>query len=74
LEVYVDGKLEKSLALKAKPVAQPTTQKFYSVPQFFQFNIKTANINFWPRALSASAIRANGGAIADKTLFSPTQS
>lgn len=74
LEVYMDGKLEQSLAIKARPIAQPTTQKFYSVPQFFQYSVKTANISFWPRALSASAIRANGGAIADKTLFSPTQS
>jgi len=70
LEVYVNGNLEKSLAFKNPPINVSTGSSFFPVISTIRSSVLISNVVFWPRALTAREVRANGLPISNESFFS----
>ena len=74
VELYIDGTLQQSMALKQLPLSVPPTAYFFPVISTIGPNTRVANIAFWPRTLSAREVRVYGKPIATETFFNPVRS
>lgn len=74
IELYINGNLERSMALKNSPVSVAPTAYFFPVISTIGPNVRMANIAFWPRTLSAREAHAYGMPIALETIFNPVRS
>ena len=74
IELYVNGTLERSMALKSRPLTVASGANFYPVIPTIGGNVRIANLAFWPRILSAREARAYGMPIAADTFFNPVRS
>ena len=72
MEVYINGRLEKSMPLRGTPITQDGTKAFFPPPAFARNSVKISNLTFWPRPLRAREVKSIAGApIANAPLFSP---
>lgn len=74
IELYINGNLERSMALKSRPLTVAPRANFYPVIPTIGGNVRIANLAFWPRTLSAREVRAYGMPIALDTFFNPVRS
>lgn len=74
VELYVNGTLEQSMALKHLPLSVAPTSHFFPIISTIGPNTRVANLAFWPRTLSAREVRAYGQPIATDTFFNPVRS
>jgi len=74
VELYINGSLEQSMALKNLPLTVAPTAYFFPVISTIGPNTRLANVAFWPRTLSAKEVRAYGMPIALETFFNPVRS
>ena len=70
VEVYINGNLEKSMALKNNPITVSDKAVFYPVISSIGPNVLISNLAFWPRALTAREARAYGAPISNDNFFS----
>lgn len=70
VEIYIDGSLEKSMALKSNPITVSDKAAFYPVISSIGPNVLISNLAFWPRALTAREVRAYGAPISNDAFFS----
>jgi hypothetical protein len=75
MEVYINGKLERSYVLKTPIRPLPTSRpNFYAVadggsPGDVKNNVKIGSLYIWPRMLSASEIASTSSAPVDEGMF-----
>jgi hypothetical protein len=62
IEVYINGKLEKSMAIIGQLVTIPQKSYVYSTIRPVVSNVMTGNISMWPRILTAREIKSKEGA------------
>jgi len=62
IEVYINGKLEKSMAIIGQLVTVPQESYVYSTIRPVRNNVMTGNISMWPRILTAREIKSKEGA------------
>jgi hypothetical protein len=74
VEIYINGNLEQSTALKNLPLTVAPTSYFFPVISTIGPNTRLANVAFWPRTLSVKEVRTYGMPIAPETLFNPVRS
>jgi len=74
VELYIDGGLQQSMALKNLPITVAPTAYFFPVISTIGPNTRVANVAFWPRTLSAREARAYGKPIATEIFFNPVRS
>jgi len=74
LEVYINGKLEKSVAIDS-PIVTPggTAPNLYGSINAIQNNIMIGNLTMWPRILTVNEIQANEGAPKKTNAFFPSR-
>jgi hypothetical protein len=70
VEIYINGKLEKSMALKNSPITVSNKAAFFPVISSIGPNVLISNLAFWSRALSAREVRAYGAPISNDAFFS----
>jgi hypothetical protein len=61
IEVYINGKLEKSMAIIGQLVTIPQESYVYSTIRPVVSNVLTGNISMWPRILTAREIKSKEG-------------
>ena len=70
IEVYINGRLEKSLALRNPIVTVSDTTNLYPTIRPIQQNVMIGNLSMWPRILTAREISTNeSGPIKTETFF-----
>jgi hypothetical protein len=74
VEIYINGNLEQSTALKNLPLTVAPTSYFFPVISTIGPNTRLANVAFWPRTLSVKEVRTYGMPIAPETFFNPVRS
>ena len=74
IELYINGNLERSMALMNLPVSASTSANFFPVISTIGGNIRIAHMAFWSRTLSARESRAYGMPIASEVFFNPVRS
>lgn len=74
VEMYINGNLEQSTALKNLPLTVAPTAYFFPVISTIGPNTRLANVAFWPRTLSVKEVRAHGMPIAPEVFFNPVRS
>lgn len=74
IEVYKDGKIEKTITLKSPPISLTGNPPFYPPIKTVPTGAMIGNLSFWPRILSAKEVRANGTPVGSNLFFSPTKS
>jgi hypothetical protein len=74
VELYINGNLEHSMALKNLPLTVAPTAYFFPVISTIGPNTRVANVAFWPRTLSVREVRTYGMPIAPETFFNPVRS
>jgi hypothetical protein len=74
VELYINGNLEQSTALKNLPLTVAPKAYFFPVISTIGPNTRLANIAFWPRTLSVKEVRTYGMPIAPDTFFNPVRS
>jgi hypothetical protein len=74
VELYINGNLEHSMALKNLPLTVAPTSYFFPVISTIGPNTQVANVAFWPRTLSVREVRAYGTPIVPETFFNPVRS
>ena len=70
VEIYINGNLEKSMAIKNNPISVSDKAVFYPVISSIGPNVLISNLAFWPRALTAREARAYGAPISNDAFFS----
>jgi hypothetical protein len=70
VEVYINGNLEKSMAVKKPPKTIADRSSFFPVISSIGPNVLISNLAFWPRALSAREVRAYGKPLTNETFYS----
>jgi hypothetical protein len=70
VEIYINGNLEKSMALKNNPITVSDKAAFYPVISSIGPNVLISNLAFWSRALTAREARAYGSPISNDSFFS----
>jgi len=70
VEIYINGSLEKSMAMKNNPITVSDKSAFYPVISSIGPNVLISNLAFWPRALTAREVRAYGAPISNDAFFS----
>ena len=70
LEVYINGDLEQSMAMKHPPSTVSDKSVFFPVISSIGPNVLISNLAFWPRPLSVREVRAFGNPISNDTFFS----
>ena len=73
IEVYKDGKMEKTITLKSAPIAITGNPPFYPPVKTVPAGAMIGHLSFWPRILSAKEVRANGTPVASSSFFAPTK-
>jgi hypothetical protein len=73
VEVYINGTLGKSMALKNPPITVANTAYFFPVISTIGPNVLIANLAFWSRILTAREVRAYSSApVSNEFFFSKT--
>lgn len=62
IEVYINGRMEKSMSLQNSLVTISDSTYFYSSIQPIQQNVMVGNLSLWPRILTAREINVNESA------------
>ena len=70
LEVYINGDLEQSMAMKHPPSTVSDKSVFFPVISSIGPNVLISNLAFWPRPLSVREVRAFGTPISNDSFFS----
>jgi hypothetical protein len=70
VEIYINGKLEQTMAIKTQPVTVAPTAEFYPVIQSIGPNVLISNLSFWPRVLTSREVAAYGSPISNNAFFS----
>jgi hypothetical protein len=68
VEVYINGKLEATRILKGTLIGSAGTT-FYSPPSMVSSAVKVANLQYWPRILTPSDLRAAGPVLPNASFF-----
>jgi hypothetical protein len=69
VEVYINGNLEKSMAVKNAPMTVADGAYFYPVISTIGPNVLISNLAFWSRALSAREVRAYGTPLTTEAFY-----
>lgn len=69
VEVYINGNLEKSMAVKNPPMTVADNSYFYPVISTIGPNVLISNLAFWSRALSAREVRAYGMPLTNEAFY-----
>ena len=69
-EIYINGKLEQTMAIKSPPVTVAPTAEFYPVIQSIGPNVLISNLSFWPRVLTSREVAAYGSPVSNNAFFS----
>jgi hypothetical protein len=70
VEIYINGRLEKSMVLDSPPVTIASTSAIYPTVKSIQQNVMIANLSLWPRVLTARDINSKEAApIKDNKTF-----
>jgi len=72
LEIYINGKLEQSMAITSSVKALPDGTQFYSTIQPIMNSVMLGNLSMWPRVLSAKEILIHEGAPIKTDIFFKT--
>ena len=70
VELYINGNLEKSMALARPPITAAATAHFYPVISTIAPSVLISNLAFWPRVLTSREARAYGLPISTDSVFS----
>ena len=70
VEVYINGSLEKSMAVKNPPRSVADRSSFFPVIRTIGPNVFISNLAFWARGLSAREVRAYGMPLTNETFYS----
>jgi hypothetical protein len=70
VELYINGNLEKSMALARPPITAAATAHFYPVISTIAASVLISNLAFWPRVLTSREVRAYGLPISTDSVFS----
>ena len=73
IELYINGNLERSMAL-SNPIAAPPAANLFPVASPNVPNVMISNLAFWPRVLTSREARAYGSPISNENFFSKTAS
>lgn len=69
VEVYKDGSLEQSMAIKGTPIASANTSYFFPTTSKVLGSAMISNLAYWSRPLAAREVRAYGAPISDDKFF-----
>ena len=69
-EIYINGKLEETMAMKSSPVTVATNASFYPVIKSIGPNVLISNLSFWPRVLTSREVSSYGSPISNNAFFS----
>ena len=69
-EIYINGKLEETMAMLTPPVTVATNASFYPVIKSIGPNVLISNLSFWPRVLTSREVAAYGSPISNNAFFS----
>ena len=73
LEIYINGKLERSMVIDGSIVSVNETNNFYSSVKAIQSNVMLGNLTMWPRILTSREINVYESAPkADEKFFFKT--
>jgi hypothetical protein len=72
IELYINGNLEKSMALKSPPLTAANNSYFFPVISTIGPNAMISNLAFWPRVITSREARAYGLPISNENFFSKT--
>jgi hypothetical protein len=70
VEIYINGKLEETMAMKSPPVTVATNASFYPVIKSIGPNVLISNLSLWPRVLTSREVAAYGSPISNNAFFS----
>ena len=70
VEVYINGNLEQSMAIKNPPKNVADSSSFFPVIRTIGSNALISNLAFWSRGLSAREVRAYGMPLTNETFYS----
>ena len=70
VEIYINGKLEETMAMKSPPVTVATNASFYPVIKSIGPNVLISNLSLWPRVLTSREVGAYGSPISNNAFFS----
>jgi hypothetical protein len=69
-EIYINGKLQQTMAIKGPPVTVAPTAEFYPVIKSIGPNVLISNLSFWPRVLTSREVAAYGSPVSNNAFFS----
>jgi len=69
-EIYINGKLKQTMAMKSPPVTVAPTAEFYPVIKSIGPNVLISNLSFWPRVLTSREVAAYGSPVSNNAFFS----
>lgn len=69
LEVYINGKLEKSMAFKGNLITIADNAAIFPVVSSIGSSVLISNLAFWPRVLTAREVRAYGQPITNDAFY-----
>ena len=69
LEVYINGKLEQSMAFKGSLITIADNAAIFPVVSSIGPNVLISNLAFWPRVLTAREVRAYGEPITNDAFY-----
>lgn len=69
LEIYINGKLEKTMSFKGTLITIADTAAFYPVISNIGSSVLLSNLAFWPRVLTAREARAYGSPLTNDAFY-----